>query len=237
MGGGLENDGGEGRNSSRNGGALNAFNRVGLPAGTDYIRVMHPENVLEERTVPYDITISVFGAAPLCSEDGFEENDDFESARTIRFDLENPELDCILAEGEHFALCAPPLGQNHDEEDWYLLDLTWTVVERVEGALRCQEGDDLFIEMRGENGLLSCPRNILPDRACRDLSLGCGEGQVPRRMDLIRPRGEEQRIKVFGINDAQNEYDLCIRVIADICDDDEFERRRRQQRTVEADGL
>ena len=219
----LQNDEGEVLNSSRNAGALNAFNRVGLLAGTYYIRVMHPANVLEDRTVPYDLTISVFGAPPLCSEDAFEENDDFESARTIRFDLGNPELDCILGEDEHFALCAPPLGQNHDEEDWFVLDLTGTVVERVEVELRCQEGDDLFIEMRGEDGLLSCPRNILPDRACRDLSLGCGEGVVPRRMDLIRPRGEEQRIKVFGINDAQNEYDLCVRVIADICADDDYE--------------
>ncbi len=222
----LQDAGGEVLRASRNAAALNSFNEVGLAAGFYYIRVKHPNNVLDERTVPYSLTITVFGAPPLCAEDGFEENDSHETARELPVEpgVEGDDLHCFpVDEDSHLALCAPPPGQGHDEEDWYMVDLTGVVAERIDVQIRCQEGDDLFVELRGEDGLLSCPRNISPDRACRDLSPGCGGGNAPQTMTLRQPRAEEQRIKVFGINDAQNEYDLCVGVVAEICEDDQYE--------------
>lgn len=223
----LQDAQGEVIRSSRNADSVNSFNQVGLAQGSYYIRVKHPDRILDERTVPYELTITVFGAPPECPEDGYEENDSFETARDLG-DVairEDGELRCFPLDDSHLALCSPPPGQGHDEEDWYKVDLTGTVAERIDVKLHCrgEDGDDLFMELRGEDGLLSCPRNIPPDRACRDLSPGCSDGERPQSMRLLQPRAEEQHIRVFGINDAQNEYDLCVGVIAEVCEDDIYE--------------
>jgi len=224
--------------ASRAARAINEVVERNLAAGTYYIRVLHPPNA-PDRTVPYRMSARVACTPPECNEDNYEENDTLAQARTLQVDSApegEAQFACFPLNDAHLALCRPGAGQQHEERDYFKLDLTDMLLERMDVQVRCVDPDGgvLHLDIRTDNGepdgRYACPENVLYDGECRDdIRLNpdepCAGGPAQWQTAVLNfPRAEWHYLKVFGSNDPQNEYDLCIRLIEDVCDiEDEFE--------------
>ena len=223
-------------------GSINEVSVFDLDAGTYYVRVLHPINA-PERTVPYRLRITVHCTPPECNEDNYEENDVLAQAPELPIEPAPPgdaEFVCYPRNDAHLALCRPGLGEP-EERDYFKVDLRDVLADRMEVEVRCVDGEagDLNVEVRKavdheDDGRLACPANIPPDGECRDIRPGdCAAD--PARVILHSPSEEFHYLKVFGFNDPQNEYDLCVKVVENVCDnEDQWEENDSCNRPAEA---
>jgi len=230
---------------SADAGAINEVSAANLAAGAYYVRILHPLNA-PERTVPYRLRITVHCTPPECNEDNYEENDVLADAPELPIVPAPPheaEFLCYPRNESNLALCRPGAGEP-EERDYYKIDLRDVMAERLEVEVRCAdpEAGDLNLELRKEeigelDGRLACPQNIPPDGECRDIRPGDCASDPARyaKTTLQAPSADWHYLKVFGFNDPQNEYDLCIKVVENECDnEDEWEENDTCQDPAEA---